>query len=158
MTTSNAFGGVAARDAERRSEIPKGQAADADPTRRPGVPMEAKPPHKMGNAHWDEPERQPDPGNILKRKGLDELTPVFGTTLPPRGLSGVMRRAAYEIPEHHTSHWFLLLMADKVDVIEHNLDRTLPIVGALAVAGGGLALLASSRKKERSFLDRVLGR
>ena len=99
-----------------------GAGIDADDARRPGVPMEAKVPHPMGSAHWKVPEQQPDPGNILKRKGLPGLTPVFGTTLPPRGLSGWMRRAAYEIPEHKTSHWFVLLLADRVAAVEQRQD------------------------------------
>ena len=79
------------------SEVLLGGAVDASPEARPGVPMEWDPPHPAGAAHWREPERQPDPGHVLKRKGLDRLTPVFGTATPPRGLSGVLRRAAYAI-------------------------------------------------------------
>ena len=36
---------------------------------------------------------------ILIGVEIDHLTPVFGTAQPPRGLSGVLRRAAYGIPD-----------------------------------------------------------
>jgi len=107
--------------------------------------MEIYPPRPAGNAHWHTPERQPDPGNILKRKGLEQLTPVFGTTNPPRGLSGLLRRAAYKIPEHATSHWFVLLLADRIDAIEHNPGRALTLAVPLVAVGIGLGYL--SRKK-----------
>jgi hypothetical protein len=57
---------------------------------------------------------------------------VFGTAQPPRGLSGVLRRRAYLLPEHHTRHWLWLLLADRIDVLEHRV----------AGAGGGRALVA----------------
>ncbi|HEX3344793.1 MAG TPA: hypothetical protein VHS09_09485 [Polyangiaceae bacterium] len=124
---------------------------DAPKERRPGVPMELDPPRIVGNAREGDIPRQPDPGNILKRKGLAELTPVFGTSAPPRGLSGAMRRAAYRIPEHHTTHWLVLLLADRVDAVEHGgvtrlLPLTLPIV---AVGGAAVALgyFAKGRKR-----------
>jgi hypothetical protein len=121
----------------------RGAGVDAKPERQPGVPMEIEPPRPAGNAHWDEPERQPDPGTVLKRQGLDELTPVFGTAAPPRGLSGLMRRAAYRIPEHHTTHWFALLAADRVDALEYRARKALPF--ALPAAALAAIALAFSR-------------
>lgn len=116
---------------------PGARAVDADPKNRPGVPMEKDPPEPAGHAHWSTPERQPDPGWVLRRPDLPELTPVFGTTVPPRGLSGLIRRAAYRIPEHHTTHWLALLFADRVDAIESSPLRG--IVAPLAVTSGVLA-------------------
>lgn len=134
---------------ERSSHADR-EAVDADPQNRPGVPMELEVPRPAGHAHWSEPERQDDPGNVLKRKGLEQLTPVFGTTVPPRGLSGLMRRAAYGIPEHFTSHWFALLLADRVDVIEDRTKRAAPFVlPALALAG--LAYVALKPRKRTTW-------
>jgi hypothetical protein len=127
-------------------------AVDADPSQRPGVPMELDPPRPAGAAHWFEPERQRDPGNVLKRKGLAELTPVFGTSVPPRGLSGIMRRAAYEIPEHYTSHWFVLLLADRVDVLEDRIARALPIVLPIAAGVAALAMIPKRRHRRLRWL------
>ncbi|MDB4942042.1 MAG: hypothetical protein JWP97_1576 [Labilithrix sp.] len=126
-----------------------GLGSDAAMERRPGVPMEKDPPQPAGLAHWDEPHRQRDPGPtvILRRKGLEQLTPVFGDTIPPKGLSGLIRRAAYEVPEHFTSHWFLLLLSDRIDAIEHSSVRALPI--ALPVLVGGLVALGLRERARR---------
>lgn len=124
------------------------RAVDLDPQNRPGVPMEKDPPEPAGNAHWSVPDRQADPGWVLKRSDLPELTPVFGTTIPPRGLSGLIRRAAYRIPEHHTSHWLALLVADRVDAIESS--PLLRVVAPLAVATGVVAAaMAVGRARRR---------
>ncbi|HEY8368524.1 MAG TPA: hypothetical protein VIM86_04340, partial [Thermodesulfobacteriota bacterium] len=90
-----------------------GWGADLDPRNRPGVPL-ARTPAPVGEAHWDEPERQA-PQPHLVRMELGRLTPVFGTAQPPRGLSGAIRRAAYRIPEHRARRWLLLLAADRVE-------------------------------------------
>jgi hypothetical protein len=50
------------------------------------------------------------------------LTPVFGTSCPPKGLSGVMRKVAYKrYSEAKAAHWLLLLAADRVDALESAL-------------------------------------
>jgi hypothetical protein len=67
------------------------------------------------------------------------LTPVFGTSVPPRGLSGLLRRQAYAIPDHHPLHWQTLLLADRVDVWEHRLAdgaREHPFLTAMGIAAG----------------------
>jgi hypothetical protein len=41
---------------------------------------------------------------------------VFGTSVPPRGISG--RAAAYTYSENDLRHWLLLLFADRINVVE----------------------------------------
>ena len=54
-----------------------------------------------------------------------------------RGLSGLVRRAAYRVPEHRTTRWTLLLVGDRLDVLEHRLARYLWLApAALALAAG----------------------
>ncbi len=125
-----------------------GAGHDAAPERRPGVPMETSP-EPVGNAHWDRPEpMKPRPG-ILKRANLEKFTPVFGTAQPIRGVSGALRRLGYSIPEHKVRHWAVLLLADRVDVLESKLGRLLPFVAPLA-AVAAFALLR--RRPRRRFL------
>lgn len=109
---------------------------DSDPGRRPGVPMHRSPP-SGGNGGIDrdnefpdarvrapdsEPEQQTEgQDDKLERSSLDHPTPVFGSAQPPRGISGLVRRAAYGVPEHYARHWMLLLLADRVDVVEDRL-------------------------------------
>ena len=50
------------------------------------------------------------------------LPPVFGTSVPLRRLSGVIRRYSYErFSEARAAHWLLLLAADRVDAVESHL-------------------------------------
>jgi hypothetical protein len=123
-----------------------GSGIDEPASRRPGVPMERWP-SPAGHAHWDEPDRQDDPGHVLRRKGLARLTPVFGSTLPPRGISGMMRRAAYDIPEHHTSHWLVLLLADRVDALEYRLKRISPFAIPAVLAGAAFVAFVRFRNR-----------
>jgi hypothetical protein len=106
-----------------------------DAHNRPGVPMEREP-RPAGAAHWRVPPRQTADVAVLKRVGLDELTPVFGTAQPPHGLSGVVRRIAYRVPEHRARHWALLLMADRIDVIESRWGKALWVLPIAAILGG----------------------
>ncbi len=106
---------------ERRNDIPD-WGVDSSPDARPGVPMEQDPPHALSGSHWKRPEAQRHPGYpVLKRMELNDLTPVYGTAQPLHGLSGKLRRAAYKLPEHQVRHWFALLIADRVDVLESRL-------------------------------------
>jgi hypothetical protein len=103
-----------------RARIP-GWGADLDPKDRPSVPKLQYQPDLTG-AHWDFPERQPE--NSPRERSVEHefLTPVFGTSCPTKGLSGVMRRAAYaRYSEGRAAHWLLLLAADRVDAWESHL-------------------------------------
>jgi hypothetical protein len=102
--------------AELRARIP-GWGADLDPADRPSVPRERLDPGATG-AHWQLPEQQPE--LVPRERSIEHarLTPVFGTTSPPHGLSGVLRRYAFTYSEARAAHWLILLGADRVDVAE----------------------------------------
>lgn len=122
---------------------------DRTPDHRPGIPREA-PPHPLAGAHWSTPARQAAGVPVLKRADLAELTPVFSTAVPPRGISGELRRLEYEYPDQDNKHWGLLLLADRVDVIESDLGgfarRALPVVAIAAVVSIGLNALFGRRR------------
>lgn len=103
-------------EADLKAHIP-GWGSDSDLAMRPGVPKEKTPPEGTG-AHWTTPERQFKTVEYLKTVARDELTPVYGTSNPPKLLSGQMRRLAYSMPESWISRWTTLLLADRVDMIE----------------------------------------
>lgn len=98
------------------SHIP-GWGSDLDRARRPAVPMEHTPP-RLDNVHWDQPEQQPLHIEVFHSPERPGITPVFGTSTPPRGLSGRIRAAAYRLSENDIRHWLMLLLADRVDVVE----------------------------------------
>ena len=103
-----------------RARIP-GWGVDLDPKDRPAVPRERFDPGATG-AHWDFPERQPETWPRERSIEHKFLTPVFGTSCPPKGLSGVIRKFAYRrYSEARAAHWLLLLAADRVDAVESHL-------------------------------------
>jgi hypothetical protein len=104
-------------DTKGLAERIPGWGADLAPENRPGVPKEKAPPQGTG-AHWDEPARQISDVKIFKTIERSELTPVFGTTCPPKGLSGLLRDIAYRFGEARMARWLILLLADRVDVVE----------------------------------------
>jgi hypothetical protein len=103
-----------------RARIP-GWGADLDPKDRPSVPKLQFDPHLSG-AHWEFPERQPEKWPRERSVEHAFLTPVFGTSCPPKGLSGRIRRLSYaRYSEGRAAHWLLLLGADRVDTLESTL-------------------------------------
>ncbi|MER7586305.1 hypothetical protein ABTW72_02025 [Micromonospora sp. NPDC127501] len=109
---------------ELRARIP-GWGVDRDPKDRPSVPQERFDP-TLNGAHWEFPERQPEKWPRERSIEHKFLTPVFGTSCPPRGLSGMIRRYSYRrYSEGRAAHWLLLLAADRVDVVEGTLASVL---------------------------------
>ncbi|MCG5461812.1 hypothetical protein AB0K35_03405 [Micromonospora sp. NPDC053740] len=102
---------------ELRARIP-GWGVDLDPKDRPSVPQERFDP-TLNGAHWEFPERQPEKWPRERSIEHKFLTPVFGTSCPPKGLSGMIRRYSYRrYSEGRAAHWLLLLAADRVDAVE----------------------------------------
>ena len=108
-----------------RARIP-GWGADLDPKDRPSVPRERFD-RGLTGAHWEFPERQPEKWPRERSIEHKFLTPVFGTSCPPRGLSGKMRRYAYTYSEGRAAHWLILLAADRVDALEHHVASFLTL-------------------------------
>lgn len=105
---------------ELRARIP-GWGVDLDPKDRPSFPREQFD-QTLSGAHWDFPERQQEKWPRERSIEHKFLTPVFGTSCPPKGLSGVMRRYAYSaFSEARAAHWMILLAADRVDAWESHL-------------------------------------
>lgn len=93
-----------------------GWGSDADKKVRPGYPMWKIPENGTG-AHWDVPEQQANFHDFvsIERPGP---THVFGSTVPPKGLSGLIRKKAFKFSESQFEHWMLLLLADRINVYE----------------------------------------
>ena len=109
---------------EQRRKPPggiEGWGADLDPQVRPAYPKERTPPRFI-HRHWDELEHQQPSVKVFHSTERPGLTPVYGTTAPPKGVSGMIRRAAFRYSENDMRHWMLLLLADRVDVGEGLLD------------------------------------
>ena len=106
-----------------RARIP-GWGADLDRADRPSVPKERT--DLTTGAHWTIPERQPElqPRERSIEHGM--LPPVFGTTAPLHGVSGLVRRFAYErFSEARAAHWLLLILGDRIDVVGSRVQGVL---------------------------------
>lgn len=95
----------------------KGWGADKDPKDRPAYPKERIPARDIG-VHWDHPDQQTQTVRVFHSLERSRITPVFGTTCPPRGMSGRLRELAFSRTENDVLHWLTLLFADRVDMVE----------------------------------------
>jgi len=97
-----------------RARIP-GWGVDLDPKDRPGTPKERLDPGSTG-AHWDFPERMPETDDRERSIEHKFLPPVYGTAQPLHGVSGRIRRFAYDrYSEGSVTHWLLLIVGDRVE-------------------------------------------
>jgi len=101
--------------AEQLRERVPGWGADLDPADRPSHPKLQFAPGASG-ARWEFPERQPGAEGRERSTEHAFVTPVFGTAQPLHGLSGAIRRFAYDrYSEGRLAHWLLLVAGDRVD-------------------------------------------
>ena len=96
----------------------KGWGVDMDPKNDPTYPMKKRTDEEQFGYTWDRPSLQPVDVEILKSVERPNLTAVFGTSTPPSGLSGMMRRMAYKYSESDYRRWLPLVMADRIGVFE----------------------------------------
>lgn len=97
-----------------------GWGVDADPKNDPTYPMK---PHRtdaeQAGYSYERPPQQPLTVEILHSNERPNVTAVFGTSTPPRWVSGMIRRYAYAtFSENDVRHWFALVAADKLNVVE----------------------------------------
>ncbi|MBI5547715.1 MAG: hypothetical protein HY901_27855 [Deltaproteobacteria bacterium] len=105
---------------------------DLDPSVRPGVPMMSPDPKPWPHTNYP-PERQAGrPSSPKHARPNMPMPPVFGTAVPLRGLSGVVRLLAYRYPDHSVRHWGLLLVGDRVDSWSQRVRRYWPLALPLA--------------------------
>jgi hypothetical protein len=100
----------------------KGWGIDADPKNEPTYPMKKYTGDDHKRLNWDRPPLQPVNIEVLHSTERPNITAVFGTSTPPSGLSGVIRRYAFQFSENQYMHWLPLLLADRVNVVEGIVD------------------------------------
>lgn len=55
---------------------------------------------------------------VLKSNDRPEYSGVFGNTVPPSGLSGIIRQYEFKHSEDRYTHWIPLILADRVNAWE----------------------------------------
>lgn len=109
---------IANRNMDQRVQDIPGWGMDADPDNDPTYPMK----HANGADHerlnYVKAPQQRQDIEIFRSIERPNITRVFGTSTPPSGLSGAIRRYAYKFSEGTATHWMTLILADRVDVIQ----------------------------------------
>jgi len=107
--------------AERTKNIP-GWGMDADPENDPTYPMKQANGADHERLNYEKAPQQPLDIEILHSVERPGVTRVFGTSSPPSGLSGAIRRYAYKLSEAKAARWMTLILADRVDAIQGKVD------------------------------------
>jgi hypothetical protein len=103
------------------TELP-GWGIDADPTNNPTHPMKNYTGADHNRLNYTRAQQQPRSVEVLQSNERPALSRVFGTSVPPSGLSGVLRRYAFRFSEGSAGHWLTLILADRVNAIEGVAD------------------------------------
>lgn len=113
---------------QRATSVPReyahipGWGVDIDPKNDPTYPMRDRGAEEEKGYTWERPPQQPVNVEVLHSIERPNVSAVFGSTVPPSGLSGAIRRMAFKYSENHYGHWLPLLLADRVNVVEGLLD------------------------------------
>jgi hypothetical protein len=67
---------------------------------------------------WLRPSLQKPEVELLMSVEHKQLPAVFGTSSPPRWVSGALRRLAFRWSESNWMHWLLLIGADRINMVE----------------------------------------
>ena len=147
---------------ELRARIP-GWGADLDPADRPSYPKLQYP--AATGARWDFPDRQP--GSAGRERSIEHafVTPAFGTAQPLHGVSGAIRRFAYErFSEGRNAHWLLLIVGDRVEAWGAHLrsfatlhpDDPVTETGVLSELSAGGTARSGRSDRRHQLLDPVV--
>jgi hypothetical protein len=94
-----------------------GWGVDADPDNDPTYPFRERE-NDDHSGQWARPTQQSVDVEVLQSIEHKQRPAVVGTSTPPSGLSGAMRRLAYRQSESNLAHWLLLMGADRVNMVE----------------------------------------
>lgn len=154
-----------------------GWGVDADANNDPTYPMRDRAQDDSPGMNWTRPPLQQPTVEVLRSIEHNRLPAAVGTSSPPKGLSGSVRRYAFRYSESQWAHWLLLILADRINVVEGlgedlargklpNLLRETGLTRAsrgdlnrtatLAIGAGAVVLAivvagALSRQKKRSW-------
>lgn len=153
----------------------KGWGVDMEPKNDPTYPMKKRTDEEQFGYTWERPSLQPVDIEVLKSVERPNITAVFGTSAPPSGLSGMIKRFAYKYSESDYRRWLPIVLADRIGVFEGILDDlskghipnipkergwtaewqhnrqnfVVKVAVGTAVTVGIIALLAASQKRKR---------
>jgi hypothetical protein len=134
----------------------KGWGVDANPKNDPTYPMKQRNNGEHAGYSWERPPQQPITVEILHSNERPNVTATFGTSTPPSGVSGMLRRKAFNYSESSYGHWLPLMLADRVGVVEGLLADLAH--GHIPNIVGELGWKAEWKHNRRSLLTSILVR
>ncbi|HEX8684426.1 MAG TPA: hypothetical protein VF707_19070 [Ardenticatenaceae bacterium] len=134
----------------------KGWGVDADPKNDPTYPMKQRNNGEHAGYSWERPPQQPLTVEVLHSNERPNVTATFGTSTPPSGVSGMLRRKAFNYSESSYGHWLPLMLADRVGVVEGLLADLAH--GHIPNIVGELGWKAEWKHNRRSLLTSILVR
>ncbi|MCD8742187.1 hypothetical protein LT679_16365 [Mucilaginibacter roseus] len=99
-----------------------GWGMDADPDNEPTYPIKNYTGDDHNRINYERSPQQPVTVEILQSNERPKPSVVFGTSVPPSGLSGIIRRYAFTHSEDRYRHWLPLILADRINVFEGIID------------------------------------
>lgn len=125
----------------------KGWGIDADPKNEPTYPIKNYNGDDHNRLNYERPPQQIKNVEVLHSNERPGVSAVFGTSVPPSGFSGTLRRKAFTYSEGTFAHWIILLAADRVNVVEALIeDIKKGIVPNIFEEVGGRAAWKYNRK------------
>jgi hypothetical protein len=100
----------------------KGWGIDADQDNEPTYPMKKYTGDDHRRLNYERPSLQSVDIEVLQSNERPTMTAVFGTSTPPSGLSGMIRRFGFRFSEGSWFHWLPLILADRVNMVEGIVD------------------------------------
>src|SRR3954471_3549001 len=115
VLTNEALGRAGGQIDELRNKFShiKGWGVDFNPEDEPNYPMKRYTGDDHNRLNYERPPQQKADVEILRSTERPNIPAVFGTAVPPSGLSGMIRRLAYKFSESEYGHWLWLLLADR---------------------------------------------
>ncbi|MDT4897946.1 MAG: hypothetical protein QOH25_3023 [Acidobacteriota bacterium] len=131
----------------------KGWGVDANLENDPTYPMKKRNDGEHAGYSWERPTQQPNSVEVLHSNERPNVTAAFGTSTPPSGLSGMIRRFAFNYSENSYGHWLPLMLADRVGMVEGVLDDLAH--GHVPNIFGELGWKAEWKHNRKSLVTRV---
>ncbi|MFN3405662.1 MAG: hypothetical protein ACK40G_16305 [Cytophagaceae bacterium] len=100
----------------------KGWAVDANEKNDPTYPIKHRTNEEHKGYNWERPVQQPIIDKVFHSNERINITAVYGTSVQPSGLSGLIRKFAFRYGESSYGHWIPLIIADRINVIEGIMD------------------------------------
>lgn len=99
-----------------------GWGVDANRENDPTYPMRDRSAEDRTGPDWESPTPQVSDIEVLQSVEYNRRPAVMGTSAPPSGVSGVIRRGAFRYSENDWRHWLMLIGADRVNMVEGLLE------------------------------------